>query len=124
MKPLILLLICMFWSSLLLAETLPTAINCYQQSTNAKDIDAYMACFTDNPTMIDVSRTFKGQERIRRWALAEVIPYGNRFKHRKILVSKPGYAKTEIKWLSWVAHYYYWWNAQGKITKMSLQYAD
>lgn len=29
-----------------------------------------------------------------------------------------GYAKTEVKWLSWVVHHSYWWNADGKIIKM------
>lgn len=105
-------------------ETLPTAINCYQTSTNAKDIDAYMACFTQDAEMIDVSRTFNGHDAIRAWALREVIPSGENFTHRKILESAEGYAKTEVKWLSWVVHYFYWWNEDGKITRMSLQYAN
>ena len=106
------------------SEPLPTAIACYQASTNAKDIDAYLACFTADAEMIDVSRTFNGHEAIRTWALREVIPQGDAFTHRKNLNSKPGYAQTEVKWLSWVVHYFYWWNDDGKITKMSLQYAN
>ena len=105
-------------------DTLPTAIDCYQTSTNAKDIDAYMECFTKDVEMIDVSRTFNGHDAIRAWALREVIPKGETFKHRKILESKDGYAKTEVNWLSWVVHYSYWWNEVGKITRMSLQYAN
>ncbi len=105
-------------------DRLPEAISCYQKATNAEDIKKYMACFSSNPTMIDVSRTFKGRSAIRKWALREVIPSGESFNHRKILEMKKGYAKTEVKWLSWVVHYYYWWNKDGKITKMSLQYAD
>ena len=105
-------------------EPLPTAIKCYQDSTHAKDIDAYLGCFTPNAEMIDVSRTFVGHEAIRKWAIREVIPSGNAFTHRKILESSNGYAKTEVKWLSWVVHYFYWWNDDGKIKKMSLQYAD
>ncbi|PSL19382.1 nuclear transport factor 2 family protein [Shimia abyssi] len=107
-----------------LAEDLPTAITCYESSTNAKDIDAYMACFTQDAEMIDVSRTFNGQDAIRAWALREVIPQGENFAHRKILESDSGYAKTEVNWLSWVVHYSYWWDAEGKITTMSLQYAN
>lgn len=105
-------------------QPLPQAIDCYQHSTQSKNIDAYMACFTRDAEMIDVSRTFIGQQAIRNWAEREVMPSGNSFSHQKILESEPGYAKTLVKWSAWQAHYYYWWNEQGKITKMSLQYAD
>ena len=105
-------------------DALPTAIDCYQTSSNAKDIDAYINCFTEDAEMIDVSRTFNGHDAIRAWALREVIPSGDKFKHRKILESNEGYAKTEVNWLSWVVHYSYWWNEDGKITRMSLQYAN
>ncbi|WCP68985.1 hypothetical protein LYZ37_20890 [Vibrio tubiashii] len=83
-----------------------------------------MTCFAEGAVMIDVSRNFLGKDVIRRWALNEVIPYGQSFAHRTILEQKPSYAKTEVKWSSWVAHYHYWWNDEGKITQMSLQYAD
>lgn len=105
-------------------EPLPTAIDCYQTATNGKDIEAYMACFTEDAVMVDVSRTFEGQDAIRAWALREVINGGDSFRHRKILETEEGYAKTEVNWLSWVVHYSYWWNADGKISKMSLQYAN
>ena len=106
------------------AEELPRAIECYRNSTQAKDIDAYMKCFGDNPTIIDVSRTLEGSQTIRDWALREVIPHGDTFKHRKILELKSNYAKTLVRWMVWDAHYYYWWNDRGDIIKMSLQYAD
>ncbi|NKW78520.1 nuclear transport factor 2 family protein [Rhodobacteraceae bacterium R_SAG7] len=107
-----------------LAEDLPQAISCYQDSANAKDIDAYMGCFTSDAEMIDVSRSFNGAEAIRAWALREVIPDGDTFSHREILEQQEGYAKTEVNWLSWIVHYSYWWNEEGQITRMSLQYAD
>ena len=107
-----------------LADVLPEPISCYQESVNAKDIDAYMECFAHDAEMIDVSRVFSGQERIRTWALREVIPYGETFKHRQILERSEGYAKTEVNWLSWVVHYSYWWDKGGKIVRMSLQYAN
>ena len=106
------------------AETLPAAIDCYQAATNAQDIDAYLGCFTEDALMIDVSREFKGREAIRTWAEREVMPGGGKFRHRQILEADQGYAKTEVNWASWVAHYHYWWDADGKITRMSLQYAD
>jgi hypothetical protein len=74
--------------------------------------------------MVDVNRSFEGHEAIRSWALREVIPGGDSFRHREILEGDGGYAKTEVNWAAWVAHYHYWWDASGKITKMSLQYAD
>ncbi|MCH2096618.1 MAG: nuclear transport factor 2 family protein [Rhodobacteraceae bacterium] len=106
------------------AQDLPTAISCYQDASNSKDIGAYMDCFSDDAEMIDVSRTFNGHDAIRPWALREVIPNGDTFRHRKILDEREGYAKTDVNWLSWIDHYSYWWDEDGKITKMSLRYAD
>ena len=83
-----------------------------------------MSCFTDDAEMINVSRTFRGREAIRSWALREVIPAGDTFNHREILERDDGYAKTEVNWLSWIVHYSYWWDESGKITRMSLQYAN
>lgn len=82
------------------AGDLPTAIACYGDSANAKDIDAYMACFTADAEMIDVSRTITGHDAIRAWALREVISHGDTFRHRRILEISEGYAKTEVNWLS------------------------
>ncbi len=107
-----------------IADELPNAIECYRDASNAKDIDAYVSCFTPDAEMIDVSRRFVGHDAIRDWALREVIPHGDSFAHRKILESGSGYAKTEVAWLRWVVHYSYWWGADGKIVRMSLQYAD
>lgn len=106
------------------ADDLPIAIHCYQTATNAQDIDAYLACFTDDAVMVDVGREFVGLDAIRIWAEREVMPGGRNFKHRQILEGEDGYAKTEVNWATWAAHYHYWWDANGKITKMSLQYAD
>ncbi|WP_298910510.1 hypothetical protein [uncultured Aliiroseovarius sp.] len=44
------------------ADDLPTANDCYQTATNAQDIDAYMACFTDDAVVIDVSLESVGQD--------------------------------------------------------------
>ena len=107
-----------------MAEELPSAISCYRDSTNSKNIEAYMACFAPGAEMIDVSRSFTGHDAIRAWALREVISSGESFAHRRILERSEGYAKTEVNWLSWVVHYSYWWDDEVRITKMSLQYAD
>lgn len=106
------------------AESLPKAVECYRNSTQSKDIDAYMNCFADNPTILDVNRTLRGEATIRKWALTEVIPHGDEFMHNEILEQNSNYAKTLVRWMVWNAHYYYWWDDNGKITKMSLQYAD
>ena len=115
------LLLC---SAAVASEPLPQAIQCYSEETNAQDIEAYMDCFVKDAVMIDVSRTFTGHETIRPWAIREVMGQGDSFRHRRILESAPGYAKTEVNWMSWVVHYSYWWDDEGKITKMSLQYAN
>lgn len=110
--------------SLTYAQPLPPAIDCYQTNTQSEDIDAYMSCFAENSVMTDVSRNFEGKNAIRRWALREVIPYGRSFSHVRILEKNDSYAKTEVAWSTWIAHYHYWWNNDGKITRMSLQYAE
>ena len=118
------LLVLLLLAQPLKADDLPAAISCYRDSTNARDIDAYVACFAADAEMIDVSRTISGRGAIRAWALREVISNGDTFRHRRILETSEGYAKTEVNWLSWVVHYSYWWDDAGKITRMSLQYAD
>lgn len=62
--------------------------------------------------MVDVCLTFRVHKAIRIWVLREVPE------------SNDCYARTEVNWASWVAHCCYWWNASGKITKMSLHHAD
>ncbi|WP_430817425.1 hypothetical protein [Carboxylicivirga sp. RSCT41] len=103
---------------------IPAPILAYQTGANSKDIDTYMDAFADTITIIDVSREITGRENVRAWALREVIPSGETFKHRAILEESEGYAKTEVNWLSWVVHYHYWWDGNNKITRMSLQYAN
>lgn len=123
MKKMILAL-ALTWTSSALAQPLPPVIDCYQNATQSEDISNYMSCFSDDAIMIDVSRTITGNDAIKRWAENEVIPYGKTFSHRKILEQDSNYAKTEVKWSSWIAHYHYWWDENNKITRMSLQYAD
>ena len=106
------------------ADSLPVAISCYQDRTNTKDIDACMACFVPDAEMVDVNRTINGAEAIRAWAEREVIPKGDTFRHRRILESDNNFARAEVNWLTWVVHYSCWWDDSGKITRMSLQYAD
>ena len=98
------------------AEDLPESVSCYQDSANAKDIESYMSCVTTAAEMVDVSRTFAGKGAIRAWALREVIPSVETFRHRRIQERGTGFAKTEVNWLIWVVHYTYWWDDAGKIT--------
>ncbi len=107
-----------------LAEDLPRSISCHRDGTNAKDIETCMSRFTAGAEMIDVSRTIAGRDAIRAWALREVIPGGETFRHRRIREQGTDCNKTEVSWLSWVVHYSYWRNEAGKIFRMSLQYAD
>ena len=104
-----------------LTEDLPKPISCYQDGTYAKDIEAYMSCFTADAEMIDVSRTFVGQDAIRAWALREVISNGETFRHRKILEQEPGNAKTEVNWPAGSFTTHFGWDEDGKISCMSLQ---
>lgn len=105
-------------------ERVLEAILAYQKGANSKNIDTYMSAFADEITILDVTREINGKDNVRTWAINEVIPHGETFKHRRILEQSEGYAKTEVNWLSWVVHYYYWWDKENKITRMSLQYAN
>ena len=106
------------------SANIPEAIQCYEKATNSENIENYMSCFVADATIIDVGRKIEGYSDIKRWALREVISYGKSFEHRKVLEQKKGYAKTEVKWRSWVVHYYYWWDKNDKLVKMDLQYAN
>ena len=99
-----------------LAEDLPEPVSCCQDSANAKDIEACMSCVTTAAEMVDVSRTFAGKDAIRAWALREVIPSGETFRHRRIQEQGTGFAKTEANWPNWLVHCTYWWDDAGKIT--------
>jgi hypothetical protein len=111
-------------SALLGAEDLPRPLACYQKSARAENIESYMSCFADGAVMIDMGRTFTGKAEIKRWAQREVIPNGSTFKVLAILDRSPGYYKTFVQWMSWRVHYHFWYDHKGKITKMSLQYAE
>jgi hypothetical protein len=119
-----LLLYMVVGTSLLMAEEPPIPVACYQSSARAKSIDDYISCFDERAVIIDVGRTITGRDAIRRWASQEVIPQGDTFKTLEILDKGTGYYKTLVNWLSFKAHYYYWFTEVGKITKMSLQYTD
>jgi hypothetical protein len=121
---LIILLFFILGSSFLIAEELPIPLACYKKYTQARDIDGYISCFDKEAVMIDVSKTFTGKEEVRRWASREVIPNSNTFDFIEILDEVPGYFKTYVNWMSWKVHYHYWYNENGKITKMSLQYSN
>ena len=119
-----LILLALAVHSFLHAEELPVPLRCYQQNTQAEDIEGYMSCFTDDAVMIDVGRTITGKKAIRSWAQREVIPNGDTFEVKQVLDFSPGYYKTSVQWMSWVVHYHFWYDERGRIRKMSLQYSD
>src|ERR1700680_5028884 len=49
-----------------MSGTLPKAISAYVDATNAHNIEAPMATFTDDALVNDVSREFWGSDKIRR----------------------------------------------------------
>jgi hypothetical protein len=54
---------------------LPAAIACYFDAQNAHDPDAVAACFEDDGTVHDESRTHVGREAIRAWQAGPVAAY-------------------------------------------------
>lgn len=103
---------------------LPKAIEAYQLGAQSEDIEQYMEAFADDISILDVRREIIGRDNVRRWALNEVVNNGSTFNHIEIIEQMGRYAQTEVNWLSFRAHYYYWWNEEGQITHMSLQYTN
>jgi ketosteroid isomerase-like protein len=55
-----------------MSGTLPKAISAYVDATNAHNIEALMATFTDDALVNDVSREFWGSDKIRPWLEREI----------------------------------------------------
>ncbi|PZG00112.1 hypothetical protein C1J01_48315 [Nonomuraea aridisoli] len=49
------------------------AARAYADAVNARDLDALVAAFAPDAEIIDVTRSIRGREAIRRWAGDEVI---------------------------------------------------
>jgi hypothetical protein len=49
------------------AAQLPTAIAAYLAAHDRRDVPAALACFGDDPTVIDDGRTYRGVDAIRDW---------------------------------------------------------
>jgi hypothetical protein len=46
---------------------LPTIISLFFDASDARDVDAIVACFTDDAVVTDEGRTYRGRDEIRRW---------------------------------------------------------
>jgi hypothetical protein len=46
---------------------LPTIISSYFAASDARDVDAIVACFTDDAVVTDEGRTHRGRDEIRQW---------------------------------------------------------
>lgn len=55
-----------------LAE-IDAAARCYVDAVNPEDLEALVACFSPDGSVVDVSREIRGREAIRTWAEREVI---------------------------------------------------
>jgi ketosteroid isomerase-like protein len=45
----------------------PDVITRYQRSSDEQDFDMLVACFTEDATVVDESRTYQGRDEIRAW---------------------------------------------------------
>ncbi|WP_220040503.1 nuclear transport factor 2 family protein, partial [Nonomuraea aridisoli] len=55
------------------ADAVSPAARAYADAVNARDLDALVAAFAPDAEIIDVTRSIRGREAIRRWAGDEVI---------------------------------------------------
>jgi ketosteroid isomerase-like protein len=46
---------------------LPTIISRFFDASDARDVDAIVACFTDDAVVTDEGRTHRGRDQIRQW---------------------------------------------------------
>jgi ketosteroid isomerase-like protein len=46
---------------------IPTIISRFFEASDARDVDAIVACFTDDAVLTDEGRTHRGHDEIRRW---------------------------------------------------------
>ena len=50
-----------------MVNSLPTIISDYMAASDSKDVDAIVACFTDDAVVIDENQEWRGRARIREW---------------------------------------------------------
>jgi ketosteroid isomerase-like protein len=58
-----------------LTDTTPDVIAAYFQAADARDLDALMACFTEDAAVTDEGRTWRGHAEIRRWRVDVATVY-------------------------------------------------
>ncbi|GAA2209480.1 hypothetical protein GCM10009850_049380 [Nonomuraea monospora] len=101
------------------------AAQAYVDAVNAGDLDALVASFAPDAEIVDVSRSIKGHDAIRRWADAEVI--GGTLRVLSIAGRRADGQKLLVHWApggsgGWRAHYDFT-VGNGRIVKADLQYA-
>nr|SBO98567.1 hypothetical protein BN4615_P8083 [Nonomuraea gerenzanensis] len=101
------------------------AAQAYVDAVNAGDLDALVASFATDAEIIDVSRSIKGHDAIRRWAGDEVI--GGTLRVLSIAERRADGQKLLVHWApggsgGWRAHYDFTVGS-GRIVKADLQYA-
>ncbi|MEV4754199.1 nuclear transport factor 2 family protein [Micromonospora sp. NPDC049559] len=105
------------------AELLPAG-RAYVEAVNNGDLDALVAAFTADGTVVDVSRRITGHGAIRTWAEREVI--GGRLE--VVTVSPmPGGQDVLVHWApegaaGWRAHYRFTYSGD-RLAVADLQYA-
>ncbi|TYB52968.1 nuclear transport factor 2 family protein [Nonomuraea sp. PA05] len=101
------------------------AAQAYVDAVNAGDLDALVASFAPGAEIVDVSRSIKGHDAIRRWADTEVI--GGTLRVLSIAGRRADGQKLLVHWApggsgGWRAHYDFT-VGNGRIVKADLQYA-
>lgn len=106
-------------------EGVDAAAQAYVDAVNARDLDALVVSFAPDAEIIDVSRSIKGHDAIRRWADGEVI--GGTLRVLSIAGRRGDGQKLLVHWApggsgGWEAHYDFTVGG-GRIVRVDLQYA-
>ena len=63
---------------------LPQIITAYLTASNAHDVEAILACFSDSATVRDENETLHGKQAIKGWIVKTVSKYNFRFEPLEI----------------------------------------
>ncbi|MGW0663001.1 nuclear transport factor 2 family protein [Streptodolium elevatio] len=100
-------------------------MNAYVTAVNGKDLDGLVRAFAAGAEIVDVGRSIRGHDAIRRWAQAEVI--GGTLTVTQVAETRDGYQRLLVRFApggtGGFAAYYAFTVDGSSITRAELTYA-
>src|ERR1051325_963676 len=76
---------------------LPPIINEYISASNAHDVEAVLACFSDSATVRDENETLHGRQAIKTWIVKTIEKYAFHFEPLSIKQDDDNEASVAVK---------------------------